>query len=117
MTRKKTTTKEMSVMTAESNSKLSKKDQIRSIVKRQKNKFLTESQKEYYDKLYNNQITICSGPAGVGKSYIAMKAAVERIASPVRPKSNDHRSKVRTAGRNTRAAEEFKRACVQHGTV
>jgi phosphate starvation-inducible PhoH-like protein len=80
MTRKKTTpTKESSLTASESNQKLSKKDQIRSIVKRTKNKFLTESQKEYYDKLYNNQITICSGPAGVGKSYIAMKAAVDLI--------------------------------------
>jgi phosphate starvation-inducible PhoH-like protein len=80
MTRKKTTpTKESSLTTSESTSKLSKKDQIRSIVKRTKNKFLTESNKEYYDKLYNNQITICSGPAGVGKSYIAMKAAVDLL--------------------------------------
>ena len=80
MTRKKTTpSKESSFATSETNPKISKKDQIRSIVKRTKNKFLTESQKEYYDKLYNNQITICSGPAGVGKSYIAMKAAVDLI--------------------------------------
>jgi phosphate starvation-inducible PhoH-like protein len=29
--------------------------------------------------LTKNQITICSGPAGVGKSYIAMKAAVDLL--------------------------------------
>ena len=47
-----------------------KKQQICSIVKRKtKEKFLSESQKEYYQKLTNNQISICSGPAGVGKSY------------------------------------------------
>jgi phosphate starvation-inducible PhoH-like protein len=29
--------------------------------------------------LVSNQITICSGPAGVGKSFIAMKAAVDLL--------------------------------------
>ena len=58
----------------------SKKDFINSIIKKkQKNKFLTENQEEYYNLLRNNQITICSGPAGVGKSYIAMKAAVDLL--------------------------------------
>ena len=47
-----------------------------------KEKFLTENQKIYYDVLKNNQITICSGPAGVGKSYIAMKAAVDLLFDP-----------------------------------
>jgi phosphate starvation-inducible PhoH-like protein len=61
----------------------SKKDFINSIVKKkQKNKFLTESQEHYYNLLRNNQITICSGPAGVGKSYIAMKAAVDILMDP-----------------------------------
>ena len=47
----------------------SKKDFINSIIKKkQKNKFLTKTQEEYYNLLINNQITICSGPAGVGKS-------------------------------------------------
>jgi len=58
-----------------------KKEQICSIIKRKtKQKFLSESQKEYYEKLEQNQITICSGPAGVGKSYIAMKCAVDLLA-------------------------------------
>ena len=43
---------------------------------------LTENQRVYYDILKNNQITICSGPAGVGKSYIAMKAAVDLLQDP-----------------------------------
>jgi len=47
--------------------------------KRPKGKFLTENQKIYYDTLLNNQITICSGPAGVGKSYVAMKTAVDLL--------------------------------------
>ena len=58
----------------------SKKDFINSIIKKkQKNKFLTKTQEDYYNLLINNQITICSGPAGVGKSYIAMKAAVDLL--------------------------------------
>jgi phosphate starvation-inducible PhoH-like protein len=60
--------------------KISKKDQICRIIKKGKDKFLTQSQREYYDKLRKNQITVCSGPAGVGKSFIAMKAAVDLIA-------------------------------------
>jgi phosphate starvation-inducible PhoH-like protein len=58
----------------------SKKDLINSVIKRkQKSKFLSDNQKEYYDMLIQNQITICSGPAGVGKSYISMKAAVDLL--------------------------------------
>lgn len=64
----------------------SKKDLICSIVKKKtKQKFLSESQKHYYDILTNNQITICSGPAGVGKSYIAMKCAVDLLVDPQTP--------------------------------
>jgi phosphate starvation-inducible PhoH-like protein len=62
---------------------LSKKDFINSVIKRrQRNKFLSEQQEEYYNLLKNNQITIASGPAGVGKSYIAMKAAVDLLIDP-----------------------------------
>ncbi len=58
----------------------SKKDLIISIIKRkQKNKFLSEHQEDYYNILKNNQITVASGPAGVGKSFIAMKAAVDLL--------------------------------------
>lgn len=61
----------------------SRKDFINSIIKKkQKNKFLTGHQEDYYNLLRNNQITICSGPAGVGKSYIAMKAAVDLLMDP-----------------------------------
>ena len=61
----------------------SRKDLINSLIKRKsKNKSLTENQKEYYRVLTSNQITICSGPAGVGKSYIAMKAAVDLLMEP-----------------------------------
>jgi phosphate starvation-inducible protein PhoH len=78
MTRRKpsqTTTEETT-----ENKNLTKKDFINSVVKKkQKNKFLSDNQKEYYDLLLNNQITVCSGPAGVGKSFIAMKAAVDLL--------------------------------------
>jgi len=61
----------------------SKKEIISQFIKKQtKEKFLTENQRVYYDILKNNQITICSGPAGVGKSYIAMKAAVDLLQDP-----------------------------------
>jgi phosphate starvation-inducible PhoH-like protein len=60
-----------------------KKELINSIVtKRPKKKFLTDSQKDYYDILCNNQITICSGPAGVGKSFVAMRAAIDLLCDP-----------------------------------
>jgi phosphate starvation-inducible PhoH-like protein len=63
-----------------------KKDLICSIIKKKtKEKFLSESQRIYYDKLINNQITICSGPAGVGKSYIAMKSAIDLLSDPTTP--------------------------------
>jgi len=63
-----------------------KKEIIQSILKKKtKEKFLSESQREYYDKLHEAQITICSGPAGVGKSYIAMKAAIDLLVDPTTP--------------------------------
>ena len=80
MTRKKpvTATKEETTQQP-----LSRKDFINSVVKkRQKNKFLTEHQEEYYNILKNNEITVASGAAGVGKSYIAMKAAVDLLLDP-----------------------------------
>jgi len=82
MTRKKTT-KDPVDYTGEI--KVSKKDQICRIIKKGKDKFLTQSQREYYDKLKKNQITVCSGPAGVGKSFIAMKAAVDLISDHTSP--------------------------------
>ena len=60
-----------------------KKEVICSILKRKtKEKFLSQSQKLYYDKLNKGEIIICSGPAGVGKSYIAMKSAVDLLSDP-----------------------------------
>ena len=79
MTRRKVS-KEGGLTSEEFKPKVSKKDQISNLIKKSKDKFLTQSQREYYDKLKHNQITICSGPAGVGKSFIAMKAAVDLIA-------------------------------------
>ena len=59
---------------------ISKRDVISQVIKKkQKSKFLTENQKIYSETLLNNQITICSGPAGVGKSYIAMKTAIDLL--------------------------------------
>jgi phosphate starvation-inducible PhoH-like protein len=65
---------------------LSKKNIINQIVpKKTKEKFLSESQRQYYKLLCDKEITICSGPAGVGKSYIAMKAAVDLLVDPNTP--------------------------------
>tara|TARA_B110000285_G_scaffold228203_1_gene290801 strand:- start:17 stop:733 length:717 start_codon:yes stop_codon:yes gene_type:complete len=62
------------------NSKMSRKEHIRSVIGRTpRKKFLSDSQKEYYDILTNSEITICTGPAGVGKSYVAMSAAVQLL--------------------------------------
>jgi phosphate starvation-inducible PhoH-like protein len=70
----------------ETETKKTKKEIISEIIKKKsKEKFLTENQKFYYDLLKKNQITICSGPAGVGKSYIAMKAAIDLLADPQSP--------------------------------
>ncbi len=62
------------------NPKKSRKEIIREIIGRTpRKKFLSESQKEYYQTLCDSEITICTGPAGVGKSYVAMSAAVQLL--------------------------------------
>ena len=81
--RKKQTPTATPATTAFEQGHKTKKEVICSILKRKtKEKFLSQSQKIYYDKLNSGEIVICSGPAGVGKSYIAMKAAVEKISDP-----------------------------------
>jgi len=72
------------------NSELDKKKTSKEIIcsiikKKTKQKFLTSNQKKYYDTLIDSEITICSGPAGVGKSYITMKAAIDLISDPETP--------------------------------
>lgn len=65
------------------NQSLTKKELINSIVtKKTRRKFLSEGQKEYYETLRDNQITICSGPAGVGKSFVAMRCALDLLTDP-----------------------------------
>lgn len=65
---------------------VNKKELICQIIKKKtKEKFLSENQRVYYKTLVENQITICSGPAGVGKSYIAMKAAIDLLSDPTTP--------------------------------
>jgi phosphate starvation-inducible PhoH-like protein len=59
--------------------KIPHKQRIREIIKKPKEKFLTTNQEKYWDILGNNQITLCFGPAGVGKSYIAMKRAIDLL--------------------------------------
>lgn len=65
---------------------INRKEFISSVIKRKtKDKFLTTNQKKYYDTLIESEITVCSGPAGVGKSYITMKAALDLLADPETP--------------------------------
>jgi phosphate starvation-inducible PhoH-like protein len=59
-----------------SNKKISAKEIIG---KTSRKKFLSENQKTYYNNLLENEITICSGPAGVGKSFVAMRAAIDLL--------------------------------------
>ena len=59
--------------------KITHKDRIRQIIKKPKEKFLTKNQEIHWDILGDNQITLCFGPAGVGKSYIAMKRAIDLL--------------------------------------
>jgi phosphate starvation-inducible PhoH-like protein len=55
------------------------KQRIRELIKKPKEKFLTNNQELYWNILGDNQITLCFGPAGVGKSYIAMKRAIDLL--------------------------------------
>lgn len=71
--------KQSKVPVEEEYRKTSPKDKIRQIIKKPKEKFLTKHQEEYWKILGENQITLCFGPAGVGKSYIAMKRAIDLI--------------------------------------
>jgi phosphate starvation-inducible PhoH-like protein len=59
--------------------KRTNKEKIRAITKKPKEKFLTDSQEKYWDVLSKNQITLCFGPAGTGKSFISMKRAVDLL--------------------------------------
>lgn len=75
---KKTTTKSGKTLSFEEK-RMSKKERIRELIKKPKEKFLTKNQEEYWNILGNNEITLCFGPAGVGKSYIAMKRAIDLL--------------------------------------
>jgi phosphate starvation-inducible PhoH-like protein len=55
------------------------KEQIHQLIKQPKEKFLTSSQEEYWEILGKNQITICIGPAGTGKSYISLKKSIDLL--------------------------------------
>jgi phosphate starvation-inducible PhoH-like protein len=46
-------------------------------------KFKNKSQKEFINLIENNQITICSGPAGVGKSYLSVAIALDLLKTGI----------------------------------
>jgi hypothetical protein len=56
------------VIVEEGEKRTPNKERIREIIKKPKEKFLTNSQKDYWDILGDNEITICICPARVGKS-------------------------------------------------
>lgn len=41
-----------------------------------------KKQQEFYDLIESDEIIICTGPAGVGKSYLTVLKALELLASP-----------------------------------
>ena len=41
-----------------------------------------QKQKEFYDLMESDEIIICTGPAGVGKSYLTVLKSLELLASP-----------------------------------
>lgn len=59
-----------------------RKERIKEIYKKPKEKFLTSAQENYWDVLDRNQITLCIGPAGTGKSHIAIKKAIDLLWEP-----------------------------------
>lgn len=42
-------------------------------------KALTDGQRDYIDAIFSNDLTICTGPAGTGKTYLAVAAAVSLL--------------------------------------
>jgi phosphate starvation-inducible PhoH-like protein len=38
-----------------------------------------KGQQEYYDSIHNNQITLCVGRAGTGKTFLALSTAIEML--------------------------------------
>lgn len=59
--------------------KISKKERIQQLIKKPKEKFLTETQKAFWELLDEKEIVLCFGPSGVGKSYIIMKKALDLL--------------------------------------
>lgn len=63
-----------------------KKEIITGIIKTiNKNGFLNDKQKDYYNLLKKHEISICAGPAGSGKSFLGIKLALDLIADPSTP--------------------------------
>ena len=42
-------------------------------------KFKNESQKQYWEEIHTNEIVLCSGPAGTGKSFISIAKAINLL--------------------------------------
>lgn len=68
------------------NPRATKKEIINKIIlKPLKQKFLTDTQHSFHSMIQEKEITICSGPSGVGKSFIAIKSALDLLVDPLTP--------------------------------
>lgn len=52
---------------------------LKNIGKKSRVQFRNESQKSFWETIEQNQITLCSGPAGTGKSYLSVAKSLELL--------------------------------------
>jgi phosphate starvation-inducible protein PhoH and related proteins len=72
----------MALKKSDNEFKQTKKQKIAAIYKKPKEKFLAQSQEDLWKVLDKNEITLCFGPSGVGKSHIIIKKALDLIHDP-----------------------------------
>lgn len=54
---------------------------LKNINKKLRLQFKNDSQKQFWEIIGNNEITLCSGPAGTGKSYLAISKALQLLSN------------------------------------
>jgi len=58
---------------------------LKNIGKKLKVQFKNESQQKFWEIMQTNQITLCSGPAGTGKSYLSVAKALQLLCEENNP--------------------------------
>ena len=58
---------------------------LKNICKKTKIQFRNESQQKFWETIEQNQITLCSGPAGTGKSYLSVAKSLQLICQEGNP--------------------------------